>query len=172
MRSPSHSSWFDQLNYLWWAVQIIKLLVMYSCSLHSYFVSLRPKYLPQHPVLEHLRRIPPAMWETKFRIHKKKATFIRVYFILYIFGKHTRRQKTLDWRLARFPRVQVAVDFVTIAVLICLGYYKIFILWHNFKLFIAYLHFAGALWTNVLNTILKSVKEMLQHKINTQLMGE
>jgi hypothetical protein len=28
MPRPSHSSWFDHPNNIWWAVQIIKLLVM------------------------------------------------------------------------------------------------------------------------------------------------
>ena len=39
MTCPSHSSWFDHPNNIWWAGQIIKLLIMQylnTLSLHSY----------------------------------------------------------------------------------------------------------------------------------------
>ena len=50
MPRPSHSSRFGQLNNIWWGVQIIKLLYLYFSR---YFVPLRPKYSPQHPILKH-----------------------------------------------------------------------------------------------------------------------
>ena len=40
MPHPSHSSWFDHLNTIWWGVQIIKLLLMYSSPLTCYISSL------------------------------------------------------------------------------------------------------------------------------------
>ena len=53
MPHPSHSSWFDSLNNNRWGIQSIKLLFMQPTPLHCYLVPLRPKYLPQHPILEH-----------------------------------------------------------------------------------------------------------------------
>ena len=47
MPRPSHSARFDHPNHIWWAVQIIKLLIMQFTPLPCYFVPLRPKYLPQ-----------------------------------------------------------------------------------------------------------------------------
>jgi len=49
----SQSSLFYHLNNIWWGVQIIKFHIMLSSWLLCYHVPLRPKYLPQHPILEH-----------------------------------------------------------------------------------------------------------------------
>jgi hypothetical protein len=53
MPRPSHYSRFDYPNNIWWWVQVIKFLVMYSSPLPCRLVPLRPKYPPQHPILEH-----------------------------------------------------------------------------------------------------------------------
>ena len=45
--SPSHSSRFDHTNNIWWAVQIIKLLIMLFSPLLCHLVPLRPQYSPQ-----------------------------------------------------------------------------------------------------------------------------
>jgi len=37
----------------------MKLLVMYSYPFHGYLVPLRPKYLPQQPILDHRRLSHP-----------------------------------------------------------------------------------------------------------------
>ena len=50
---PSQTSWFYHLNNIWWEVQVIKFLIMLSSPFLCYPVPLRPKYLPQHPILEH-----------------------------------------------------------------------------------------------------------------------
>ena len=42
MPSPSHYSWFHHPNNIWWAIQIIKLLIMYFSPLLCYLVPLRP----------------------------------------------------------------------------------------------------------------------------------
>ena len=50
---PGHShSWYDHPKNVWSEVQIIKLLMRFS-PLLCYLVRLRPKCLPQHPILEH-----------------------------------------------------------------------------------------------------------------------
>jgi len=50
--SPSNSSRFDHPHNIWCGVQIIKLLIMSFTSVPCYFVPLRPKYSPQHPILK------------------------------------------------------------------------------------------------------------------------
>ena len=46
-----HSSWFDHPNNTWWGVG------HKASPILCYFLPLRPEYLPQHPVLEHLHSI-------------------------------------------------------------------------------------------------------------------
>jgi len=53
MSPPPDSSWFGHPHNICWAVQITKLLITQSHSVSCYFVPLRPKYLPQHPVLSY-----------------------------------------------------------------------------------------------------------------------
>jgi hypothetical protein len=53
MPCPSHSASSGHPNIIWWAVKILELLIMYFSSVSYYFLSLRHKYLPQHPTLEH-----------------------------------------------------------------------------------------------------------------------
>jgi len=52
MPCPPHSSWFDH-PYIWWGLQIMRLLVRYSSPIHRYLVPLRPKYPPRCHTLEH-----------------------------------------------------------------------------------------------------------------------
>jgi hypothetical protein len=53
MPRPSQSSRFDYPNNIWWWVQVIKFLVMQSSPIPCRLVPLRPKYPPQHPILQH-----------------------------------------------------------------------------------------------------------------------
>jgi hypothetical protein len=53
--SPSLFSWFDDPNNIWWGTQITKLTIMQSLWAPYYVVPLRPKYLPQRPILKGLR---------------------------------------------------------------------------------------------------------------------
>ena len=48
----SHFPWFVDPNFTYWTVQIMKVLLSFSPSA-CYFLPLRPKYLPQHPILDH-----------------------------------------------------------------------------------------------------------------------
>ena len=50
---PSLSSRFAHPNNVWWAAQIMKLLLQQFPSVPCYLVPLRPKYLPQYPTLQH-----------------------------------------------------------------------------------------------------------------------
>jgi len=58
---PIHSTYpvhlirlhFITRTIFWWAVQIIKVLIMQFSPLPCYLVPLRPKYSPQHPIFKH-----------------------------------------------------------------------------------------------------------------------
>jgi hypothetical protein len=52
------ASSFHYLNYIWWEALVRKLLILQSFPVFCYFLLLSPKYLPQHPILEH----PQAMF--------------------------------------------------------------------------------------------------------------
>jgi hypothetical protein len=60
----THSSWFVHKYKILRGVKIIKLLVLWSSTISSYLDPLRPKYLPQHPVLEQARPTSLPQWET------------------------------------------------------------------------------------------------------------
>jgi hypothetical protein len=47
---PSHPPWLDHCNYIWRRTQPMKLLIMQFSSISRHFISLRSKYIPQHPV--------------------------------------------------------------------------------------------------------------------------
>jgi hypothetical protein len=44
MPCPSHPPWPDHSNYIWWRVQVMKLLIMQFSPTSCHFVSLRSKY--------------------------------------------------------------------------------------------------------------------------------
>lgn len=50
---PSYRPSFQEPHYIWWAVQTMKPSVMQFCLVSSCFLSLRPRCLPQHPLLEY-----------------------------------------------------------------------------------------------------------------------
>ena len=53
--SPFYPPCFDPPNNIWWGVQIVNLLIMYSSPLPCYLPPLRSTYPPQQPILEHLQ---------------------------------------------------------------------------------------------------------------------
>ena len=57
MSHTSLSSWFDHQHNIWWAAQIMKSLISHSPPVTCYLIPLRPKYLPQHPIFEHLQSV-------------------------------------------------------------------------------------------------------------------
>ena len=75
MPLSSHSSLFHHPHNIRWAVQIIKLLIMYLSPLPCYLVPLRPKYSPSAPYSEtHSAYVPPSMWATKFHTHTNQQS--------------------------------------------------------------------------------------------------
>jgi len=65
MPRPSHSSWFDHPNDVWWGVQIVKLLILYVSPLPCHFVPLRPKYLPKYHNIKHCQPMFLPQCESK-----------------------------------------------------------------------------------------------------------
>jgi len=54
-------------NNIRWRLQTINLLITWSSPLPCYLVPLRPKYVPQHPILEHT--------QSAFLHHSERPTF-------------------------------------------------------------------------------------------------
>ena len=61
---PSASCWFCHQD-IWWAVQVMKLLIVPYAPVPCHF-PVRPKCLPQHPILEHP--------QSKFRTQRDRPT--------------------------------------------------------------------------------------------------
>ena len=60
---PTHLIHVDHLNNIWWALQIIQLIIMQFSPLPYYLFPIRPKYLPQYPILEHCQPAFLPEWE-------------------------------------------------------------------------------------------------------------
>ena len=53
MPNTTHSYIFYKLKNILWLIRIMKILITPPPPVPCYLVSLRPKYLPQHPILKH-----------------------------------------------------------------------------------------------------------------------
>jgi len=85
MSRPSHSSRIYNPNKIGWAVQIIKLLIMYFSQPNCYLVSLSPRYAPQHPILKHPQRLRSSLNVSDQVSHPYKTTGkIIVLYILIL----------------------------------------------------------------------------------------
>ena len=89
MFHQSHYSRFDHPKNICWGVGVVKLLILKYFRLSFYLVYLRPKYPPQHPVLEHpqpmfiCQRVGPSFTP----IQNSRQNYGAVYLNIYIFGK-------------------------------------------------------------------------------------
>ena len=110
MPHPSHSIWFNHLNNIWWALHIIKVLAVQSSELPHYLIPLRPKYLPQHPILEHSQPMfLPHCDRPSFIPTQNRENYSSVYLNLHIFGQQTGWQKILYWITAIIPTLQFSI---------------------------------------------------------------
>jgi len=111
MPHPSHSIWFNHLNNIWWALHIIKVLAVQSSELPHYLIPLRPKYLPQHPILEHSQpTFLPHCDRPSFIPTQNRENYSSVYLNLHIFGQQTGWQKILYWITAIIPTLQFSIN--------------------------------------------------------------
>ena len=79
-----YSPRFDQPNNIWWAVQIIKFLIMWLSPFPCYLVPLRPKYSSQHPILKHHQStfVPRYKWPIYTPIQNHRQNYSSVYLSL------------------------------------------------------------------------------------------
>jgi hypothetical protein len=84
MPRPPHSPWFDLPNNIWWWVQNMKLPIVQLSSVSRYFIPLRSKYSPQHPVLKHPQSMLfPQCYRPSFTpIQNNRQNYGFVYFKL------------------------------------------------------------------------------------------
>jgi hypothetical protein len=55
MPSPSHPPLFDNFNYIWRILQVVKLLIIQFSPTSYHIIPLQSKYSSQHPLLIHLQ---------------------------------------------------------------------------------------------------------------------
>lgn len=85
MSRPSHSSWFHHPVDIWWAVQIIKLILIYSSELSRCFVPLTPIYFPGHPIFKHPQpTFVPQCERTSFAPAKNNRQMVETCCIKYL----------------------------------------------------------------------------------------
>jgi len=117
---------FDQPNNIYWAIQTIKLLTMISPPVPCYLVLLRPKNLPQCPILEHhWPTFLPQRGSTFTPTQNNRQNYSSVYINPYIIWYQTGTQKIWSiffyecdfnllwpfqnmWTLTTLPKVSAA----------------------------------------------------------------
>ena len=87
----SHSSWFDQSTSMWWEAQFLKRLIMQFSPVPSHFFRIRPKYIPQHPILKHPQPIFFRLFgKPSFKLTQNNGKnysfnffYVFLYFVFY-----------------------------------------------------------------------------------------
>jgi len=75
---PRPSRCFDHPNNIWWSVQIVKLLVMWSSPVSLYFIRLMPNCLSCHHMLEHCQ--PTLLPRAELKGNVDKASRCIIHF--------------------------------------------------------------------------------------------
>jgi hypothetical protein len=94
---PYYSSWFNHPNNIWWEVQLIKLLIMWS-SLSPVISSHLPHITSSETYSQTpLAYIPPSMTEhNKNRKIKLNSLIVKFIFIWEILSAHSGTDRTLS----------------------------------------------------------------------------
>ena len=94
MHHPSHSLWFDNMNDVWLAEQMMKLLIMQFSPFSCCFLLLRPSYLlPQNPILQHPQPMFLSLGDQVSHPHKtRRILFLCVSICIFVDSK----EKTKD----------------------------------------------------------------------------
>ena len=100
----------------------MKLLVAQHSAHPSFLVSLKPKYVPQHPQCERPSFTP---------IQNNEQNYVSVY-LKRIFGQQTEWQKILHRKIADIPSLQSSLNFLLNGILIHQDCSQIFGLFHRF----------------------------------------
>jgi hypothetical protein len=118
--SPSHSHWPDHLHSTWWAVRIARLLILQLSPAPCYLFTLRIKYLPQRPILEHHQpTLLPPRERPSFTPIKTTCKIIVLYILILIFLCRSRKQKILHRTVACALRKYSPLNFSLKAILVC-----------------------------------------------------
>jgi len=87
---PAYSSRLDHPINIWWGLQIINLLIMYSSPIPCYIVSLRPEYYPQQTNLQQTQpTFLPQCERHVSRSCNTTGTIIVLCVSIFIFLKST-----------------------------------------------------------------------------------
>ena len=100
-------------NNIWW-VQIIKFpFMMWSSPLPCHLIPLRPKYPPQHSILEHPQPVflPQCELPSFTPIQNNVHNYSSAYLNLCIFGYQTGRHKMLHRMVAWISWLQSVLNF-------------------------------------------------------------
>ena len=101
-------------NILWY-IQNTKLLILLFFSIPCYLVPLRPKYSPQHPILNKPQpTFLPQCERLSFTPNKTKGKFRVLYDFIFIFFKGKLEDKILHWMIASLPSLHSALKFFLI----------------------------------------------------------
>ena len=84
---PSLYSRFNHPNNIWWAVQIIKLLIMQLPPLPCHLIPPKPKYNPQHSMLKHSQ--PAFLPQTLTSYNFPKACVVKKHVLITVCFLHT-----------------------------------------------------------------------------------
>jgi len=108
----------------------------------SCLVPLRPKYLPQHHILEHHQPmfLPQTDRPSFTPVQNNRQNYRSECLNLYIFGEQTGKHKVLYRMIVGGPWLQSALDFFMNGILICYGCSQISVMFHYFKGFITCLY--------------------------------
>ena len=92
---PFHAPSFHYSNYFWWALQIMKLLIMQRSASLCCFHPLMSKYSTQHCFQIHQVNTHSSAWD-KFYTHAKQQVNIHI-FIFQLLCFHIAGRKAKDY---------------------------------------------------------------------------
>jgi hypothetical protein len=107
MPSPSFPLFYCSIN-IWCrvSVQIMNLLIMHFSSSSSFFLSLRSKHSPQHPVLKH------PSHNVREHVHKTVSKIIVLCILIFASLERRWENKRLNWTVTSIPWIYSAISFV------------------------------------------------------------
>jgi hypothetical protein len=91
MPCPSHPPWLHHYNNVWRVVQVTKFLIMQFPRVSRHFISLRPRYSPQHPALSLCSSL--NVRNQVSHPYRTTSIIIVLYILIFTFFKSVGRAK-------------------------------------------------------------------------------